>query len=450
MFRGVEAVMKDLAAEIQHEMDRYIGKDLPDDWYSEDYYRSEFPLHKILNTVMDFLKFSSTQEVAFDILHRMSKVDTCVKVMDELNLYKEVAKYLQDSSLMMDVYLAMLTFRQSDRFHIEVDQHTLVVLKRLSFRLDDDGCKKALQIASVLTRFHPDVDFRYLFRYFMKHLESPNVDILEPVMEIIAYISSQHKLDSFDFPIEKFLPILHRGIVGSNFKLTGFCLSIFQKMTIDFPQNKILDQAWNFCSAFISILRPWMFHVNGPEADFLLALFATHDGPRMFHIIAKERPPIHQIPQLQRAMNKFLEDNLDSTGELLDSIPVETIIEVAKYLNIYEGSIKESLTRSTEQKMIRDKWDALDVGSLPVPNDFFCPITHAIMMDPVVASDGVSYERKALEGWVNKLPHAISPLTREELLPQKFPNKVLKRRIRDYQDEMLAVVENAKKKMKTF
>eukprot|EP00966_Prymnesium_polylepis_P176623 4089594-Prymnesium_polylepis.1 len=30
-----------------------------------------------------------------------------------------------------------------------------------------------------------------------------------------------------------------------------------------------------------------------------------------------------------------------------------------------------------------------------VPEDFLCPITHEPMVDPVVASDGMTYERQA-------------------------------------------------------
>ena len=34
-----------------------------------------------------------------------------------------------------------------------------------------------------------------------------------------------------------------------------------------------------------------------------------------------------------------------------------------------------------------------------VPRDLLCPISHALMMDPVVAEDGFTYERQAIEQW---------------------------------------------------
>ncbi len=34
-----------------------------------------------------------------------------------------------------------------------------------------------------------------------------------------------------------------------------------------------------------------------------------------------------------------------------------------------------------------------------VPHEFLCPITHLIMVDPVSAEDGQTYEREAIEKW---------------------------------------------------
>lgn len=37
-----------------------------------------------------------------------------------------------------------------------------------------------------------------------------------------------------------------------------------------------------------------------------------------------------------------------------------------------------------------------------IPNEYLCPITHEIMIDPVCVSDGYTYERKAIEEWLTK------------------------------------------------
>ena len=48
-------------------------------------------------------------------------------------------------------------------------------------------------------------------------------------------------------------------------------------------------------------------------------------------------------------------------------------------------------------------------GPLAAIPDFRCPITLGVMVDPVIAADGHSYERVALEAWLTT--HRTSPLT---------------------------------------
>ena len=50
-------------------------------------------------------------------------------------------------------------------------------------------------------------------------------------------------------------------------------------------------------------------------------------------------------------------------------------------------------------------------------NSFLCPITQEIMKNPVIASDGQSYEKKAIEDWFN-CGKNTSPVT-GGILPNK-------------------------------
>ena len=50
-----------------------------------------------------------------------------------------------------------------------------------------------------------------------------------------------------------------------------------------------------------------------------------------------------------------------------------------------------------------------DISKLP--KAFLCPITHDIMKDPVVLSDGHTYERSAIEKWIKILGRRTSPMT---------------------------------------
>jgi hypothetical protein len=59
---------------------------------------------------------------------------------------------------------------------------------------------------------------------------------------------------------------------------------------------------------------------------------------------------------------------------------------------------------------------SLGLEPLLLPDEFLCPITCERMVDPVVASDGHSYERSAILELLSR-PGPLSPLTREPLDP---------------------------------
>ena len=44
-----------------------------------------------------------------------------------------------------------------------------------------------------------------------------------------------------------------------------------------------------------------------------------------------------------------------------------------------------------------------------IPANYLCPITVQIMFDPVIAEDGCTYEREAIEKWFNN-GHDTSPM----------------------------------------
>lgn len=66
-----------------------------------------------------------------------------------------------------------------------------------------------------------------------------------------------------------------------------------------------------------------------------------------------------------------------------------------------------------------------------IPNGYECPITGELMVDPVVAADGHTYERAAIEEWFRA--HATSPLTRATLSCRTLlPNFALKKAISEF------------------
>ena len=67
--------------------------------------------------------------------------------------------------------------------------------------------------------------------------------------------------------------------------------------------------------------------------------------------------------------------------------------------------------------------------------NFTCPITHDIMWEPVVASDGHTYEKDAIEQWLAASPdgQALSPMTQLPMARTVLPNKIIADLIRDKQ-----------------
>lgn len=62
---------------------------------------------------------------------------------------------------------------------------------------------------------------------------------------------------------------------------------------------------------------------------------------------------------------------------------------------------------------------------------FFCPITHALMVDPMIDPDGNSYEKHAIENWIRQ--SGRSPITRTVLSVDDLrANRALKTAIDEY------------------
>mmetsp|Transcript_80366 Transcript_80366/g.157687 ORF Transcript_80366/g.157687 Transcript_80366/m.157687 type:complete len:583 (+) Transcript_80366:91-1839(+) len=70
---------------------------------------------------------------------------------------------------------------------------------------------------------------------------------------------------------------------------------------------------------------------------------------------------------------------------------------------------------------------------MKIRDEFICPITYELMRDPVVASDGHTYEKAAIEKWLKH--HQISPRNGEPMVSFTLPNMNMKKLIQDIIDE---------------
>lgn len=117
---------------------------------------------------------------------------------------------------------------------------------------------------------------------------------------------------------------------------------------------------------------------------------------------------------LDGLVDTFRTNNIDGT-ELLN-LTKETL---ASELHIESVGLRSKLLRKV------DELKSASVCS-GVPDEFLCPITRELMKDPVIAADGYSYEREAIESWINT-KNRSSPMTNLPLLTTLLtPNYTLK------------------------
>ena len=95
--------------------------------------------------------------------------------------------------------------------------------------------------------------------------------------------------------------------------------------------------------------------------------------------------------------------------------------DVATHQSVLEAELAEH----------RAEIEKLRIGRGELPDDYYCSITCEVMSDPVMAADGYSYERVAIEQWL-ATGAGTSPKTNELLENEKLlPNKALKALIVD-------------------
>jgi len=77
---------------------------------------------------------------------------------------------------------------------------------------------------------------------------------------------------------------------------------------------------------------------------------------------------------------------------------------------------------------------AEDDGNDDIPKAFQCPITREVMFDPVLDSEGNTYERAALLTWLSD--HHTSPVSRQPLSQRTItPNNALRETIHEFMGE---------------
>ena len=154
------------------------------------------------------------------------------------------------------------------------------------------------------------------------------------------------------------------------------------------------------------------------------------------------------LTRLQKAAERVLmtaaERNDQSIFDVAmnESVGLGVATTITDLANARAIAVREQATKEAARRARRE---SLGLGALTTPNEFLCPITQDVMIDPVVASDGHSYERTAIQAILERGSHeggqALSPLTREELENSLVPNINLRKRIREHDNEVESVAQ---------
>jgi Mg-chelatase subunit ChlD len=113
----------------------------------------------------------------------------------------------------------------------------------------------------------------------------------------------------------------------------------------------------------------------------------------------------------------------DTTLETTNASFIQTTNQM---INTEQAELQAALAQTTQANTHQDVSDDVDA-----PEDFKCCITKALMFDPVIASDGHSYDRAAITTWLQH--KVISPKTNLPLTSKKLiPNRALKSAINSF------------------
>merc|ERR1740117_193091 len=135
---------------------------------------------------------------------------------------------------------------------------------------------------------------------------------------------------------------------------------------------------------------------------------------------------VRNMMQKALATQQVERSNCETDSDKLGPDPgtKQASVEMAKHA---EGKLKDS-----PQQIVENRTEPPD-GSV-------CPMTYNAMMDPVVCSDGHTYERSSIEEWLKE--HNTSPVTGAILeFKHLVPNRALRKVIQEWEQETLSTTK---------
>ena len=154
---------------------------------------------------------------------------------------------------------------------------------------------------------------------------------------------------------------------------------------------------------------------------------------------------------LQSRLQPAARARLSAATEGVDCTELKEALQEARLVEVEEPQLAAAQARLDELAAAaaaakRARRESVGLGNVQPPAEFMCPLTFDVMVDPVVASDGHSYERAAI-GEVLSSASKLSPLTREPLTDALVPNRALRSRIEEHDAELDRMAEQMEARM---
>jgi hypothetical protein len=154
----------------------------------------------------------------------------------------------------------------------------------------------------------------------------------------------------------------------------------------------------------------------------------------------------YKIQYLSKQLHKYATRYEDEGGGLviwthcgfaagLEEIPgvVHAAMDAGKIHRRAEKKQQQQAAGKTTKKKKKAKKKKKKTNKVPIPDKFCCPILRELMVDPVVTSDGHTYEKRAILHWLKTSDK--SPKTNQRLQNKDVvPNHLLRRDIVEFRE----------------
>lgn len=213
------------------------------------------------------------------------------------------------------------------------------------------------------------------------------------------------------------------------------------------PDNKVAIRQAGGVNPLVRLLEAGSDPKAASASAGALQNIANHNANFAEAVLAAvtvTAPPLDPHPYLVERLKSVATKRMRRLEGGVDASALAKAIADAELVRVEPSALDYARKRCEElPALIEKRREALGIGGVEAPSDFCCPITHEVMVDPVIASDGHSYEREALVEILGGTK--ISPLTREPLDDTIIGNKTLLKRIRGYDEEVLKLLEKSTK-----